>query len=122
MNKAQLIESIAASAKLTKAEAKRALEVAAAGGHNIIMVGSPGSGKTMLARALPGILPPLNEAESLEVTKIYSITGNLPESEAIVRDNAKHFSERTVMCLNTRIISSISANGLPTGSKWKYLK
>jgi len=64
--------------------AKRALEIAAAGGHNIFMKGSPGSGKTMLARALPGILPTLTEDEALEVTKIYSITGNLPEGEAIV--------------------------------------
>jgi magnesium chelatase family protein len=65
-------------------QAKRALEIAAAGGHNIFMKGSPGSGKTMLARALPGILPTLTEDEALEVTKIYSITGNLPEGEAIV--------------------------------------
>ncbi len=64
--------------------AKRALEIAAAGGHNVFMIGSPGSGKTMLARALPGILPTLTEDEALEVTKIYSITGNLPEGESIV--------------------------------------
>ncbi|MEN6626716.1 MAG: YifB family Mg chelatase-like AAA ATPase [Candidatus Sumerlaeia bacterium] len=55
--------------------AKRAMEVAAAGGHNLIMVGPPGSGKTMLARRLPGILPPMTFAESLEATKIYSIAG-----------------------------------------------
>jgi len=64
--------------------AKRALEIAAAGSHNIFMKGTPGSGKTMLARALPGILPKLTEDEALEVTKIYSITGNLPSGEAIV--------------------------------------
>lgn len=64
--------------------AKRALEIAAAGGHNVFMKGSPGSGKTMLARALPGILPRLSEEEALEVTKIYSITGNLPQGSAIV--------------------------------------
>ncbi|MCK5198166.1 MAG: ATP-binding protein, partial [Spirochaetales bacterium] len=50
-------------------QAKRALEIAAAGGHNVLMIGSPGSGKTMLARALPGIMPLLNDEESLEVTK-----------------------------------------------------
>lgn len=65
-------------------QAKRATEIAAAGGHNIYMKGTPGSGKTMLARALPGILPTFTEDEALEVTKIYSITGNLPAGQAIV--------------------------------------
>ena len=65
-------------------QAKRALEIAAAGNHNLFMKGSPGSGKTMLSRALPGILPTLTEEEALEVTKIYSITGNLPEEQAII--------------------------------------
>lgn len=58
-----------------QAFAKRALEIAAAGGHNIIMSGPPGSGKTLLARTLPTILPPLTTDESLEVTKIYSVAG-----------------------------------------------
>ncbi|MGA3094798.1 MAG: YifB family Mg chelatase-like AAA ATPase [Dehalococcoidales bacterium] len=57
---------------------KRALEVAAAGGHNMVMSGPPGSGKTLLARALPSILPPLTDNEALEVTKIYSVSGLLP--------------------------------------------
>ena len=57
--------------------ARRALEVAAAGGHNMLMIGAPGSGKTMLARCLPGILPPLTFAEALETTRIFSIAGKL---------------------------------------------
>src|SRR3990170_6289387 len=65
-------------------QAKRAMEIAAAGSHNIFMKGTPGSGKTMLARAIPGILPTLTADEALEVTKIYSVTGNLPVGSAIV--------------------------------------
>ena len=66
-------------------QAKRALEIAAAGGHNIFMSGTPGAGKTMMARAFPSILPSLSEAEAIEVTKIYSITGNIPAGDTIVR-------------------------------------
>ncbi len=64
--------------------AKRAMEVAAAGAHNLIMVGPPGSGKTMLARRLPGILPALTMAEALDVTRIHSVAGLLPAGKAIV--------------------------------------
>ncbi len=64
---------------------KRALEIAAAGGHNLFMQGPPGAGKTMLARALPSILPSLSETEAIEVTKIYSVTGNLPSGQSIIR-------------------------------------
>jgi len=67
-------------------QAKRALEIAAAGGHNVFMMGPPGSGKTMLSRAFPGILPDLTEEESLEVTKIYSITGNIPPGGSLIRN------------------------------------
>jgi magnesium chelatase family protein len=64
--------------------AKRALVVAAAGGHNVMMIGSPGTGKTMLARRLPTILPPLTPDESLETTRIYSAMGRLAPGEALL--------------------------------------
>ncbi|HEY9751027.1 MAG TPA: YifB family Mg chelatase-like AAA ATPase, partial [Allocoleopsis sp.] len=69
-----------------QAHARRALEIAAAGGHNLVFVGPPGSGKTMLARRLPGILPPLTFAESLEVTQIHSVAGLLKEKGSLVSD------------------------------------
>ena len=64
--------------------ARRALEVAAAGGHNMLMIGVPGSGKTMLAKCLPGILPPMSFEESLETTRIHSIAGKLPEGSGLM--------------------------------------
>ncbi|MDQ6885951.1 MAG: YifB family Mg chelatase-like AAA ATPase [Gemmatimonadota bacterium] len=64
--------------------AKRAMEVAAAGGHNLILIGPPGAGKTMLARRLPGILPPLSEAEALEVTSVHSVAGLLPAATPLL--------------------------------------
>jgi len=63
---------------------KRALEIATAGGHNLAMMGPPGAGKTLLAQAIPSILPPLSFEESLEVTKIYSIAGLLPKDKPLI--------------------------------------
>lgn len=63
---------------------KRALEIAAAGGHNAILIGPPGAGKTMLAKRLPTILPPLSLHEALETTKIYSVSGKLPENATLI--------------------------------------
>ncbi|UPA22652.1 YifB family Mg chelatase-like AAA ATPase [Candidatus Peribacteria bacterium] len=64
--------------------AKRALEIAAAGGHNVLLSGAPGSGKTLLAQALRGILPPLSREESLEVTRIYSVANLLPADQPLI--------------------------------------
>lgn len=67
-----------------QANIKRALEIAAAGGHNVILIGPPGSGKTMLAKRLPTILPPLSLHEALETTKIHSVSGLLPDNSSLV--------------------------------------
>jgi magnesium chelatase family protein len=86
---------------------KRALEVAACGGHNVLMYGAPGAGKTLLARALPGILPRMRAEESLEATKIYSVAGLLSSDEPLVRQRpfrAPHYT--------------ISHAGLVGGGRW----
>ena len=67
-----------------QAVARRALEIAAAGGHNLLLPGPPGAGKTMLARRLPGLLPPLSREESLEVTRVWSIAGRLPAGSGLL--------------------------------------
>ena len=69
-----------------QSEARRAMEIAAAGGHNLIMIGSPGTGKSMLAKRLPGILPPLTFSESLETTRIHSIAGRLAPGTGLMAE------------------------------------
>ncbi|MCB0429308.1 MAG: YifB family Mg chelatase-like AAA ATPase [Flavobacteriales bacterium] len=75
---------------------KRALEIAAAGGHNIILVGPPGAGKTMLARRLPTILPPMDLHEALETTKIHSVAGRLPRGVPLIADRPFRAPHHTV--------------------------
>ena len=79
-----------------QAAAKRALEIAAAGGHNLLMVGPPGCGKTMLARRLPSILPTMSSDEALEVTKIYSVAGLLDEDAGIVSERPFRAPHHTI--------------------------
>ncbi|MAE07897.1 MAG: magnesium chelatase [Bacteroidetes bacterium] len=75
---------------------KRAMEIAAAGGHNAIMIGPPGSGKTMLAKRLPSILPPMSLEEALETTKIHSVAGILPGDSALVSERPYRSPHHTI--------------------------
>jgi magnesium chelatase family protein len=88
---------------------KRALEVAAAGGHNVLMTGPPGAGKTLMARAMPSILPSMTIKEALEVTKIYSVSGLLPPETPLVRHRPFRSPHHT-----------ISHAGLVGGGQWPH--
>jgi magnesium chelatase family protein len=88
---------------------KRALEVAAAGGHNVIMVGPPGAGKTLLARAMPGILPRMSIEEALDVTRIYSVADLLPQDVPLIRNRPFRAPHHT-----------ISHAGLVGGGNWPH--
>ena len=79
---------------------KRALEVAAAGSHNIIMVGPPGSGKSMMARCLPSILPPMSMSESLETTKIHSVAGLVKPGSPLITERPFRAPHHTVTCVS----------------------
>lgn len=79
-----------------QARAKRALEIAAAGGHNLLLIGPPGGGKTMLARRLPGILPPLAIAEAITTTKIASVAGVLPPGSGLLRERPFRAPHHTI--------------------------
>lgn len=89
-------------------QAKRALEIAAAGGHNVLLVGVPGSGKTMLARRMSSILPELTREEALEVTKIYSIAGLLPHGSGLVRQRPYRSPHHT-----TSMVAMIGGGSVP---------
>ena len=99
-----------------QAAAKRALEIAAAGGHNVLLVGPPGCGKTMLAQRLPSILPRMSPSEALDVTKIYSVAGLLDEGGGLVASRPFRAPHHTIsqMALCGGGVNSTKIPGLNT--------
>ncbi len=79
-----------------QAQAKRALEIAASGGHNVLLIGAPGTGKSMLAKRLPSILPKMNFPEMVETTQIYSVAGLLPDHTALIEDRPFRAPHHTI--------------------------
>ena len=100
---------------------KRAMEIAAAGGHNAILIGPPGAGKTMLARRLPTILPPLSLQEALETTKIHSVAGKLPENSALINKRPFRSPHHTISD-----VALVGGGGTPQpgeiiGAQWRFI-
>ena len=77
-------------------QAKRALEIAASGGHNVLLIGPPGSGKSMLAKRLPSILPPMTFEETIETTKLHSIAGIMPPNTSLIHTRPFRAPHHTV--------------------------
>ena len=105
---------------------KRALEVAAAGGHNLIMIGPPGSGKSMMAKRLPSILPPLSLAESLETTQIHSVAGKLGKDTTLIAQRpfrAPHHTISQVALVGggANPQPGRKCSGRPDRRRWKWL-
>jgi magnesium chelatase family protein len=95
---------------------KRALEVAASGGHNVLMIGPPGAGKTLLARALPSILPDMAGEEALEVTKIYSVRGMLPSDRPLISQRPFRAPHHTISHAGVCLLGVEAASRSPSSA------